>query len=221
MLRTAVERPAWKTGDLLVLGGAAAAVAACAETAGSLYERFAADLAGLSAIDRAALALWDFRPLGAGLFALAALALLAADRLEGALRPTLAVLAGAFAALGVLVLLAALWVGARGFVGEENGLAIRFTDGERVVTALTQVLGWAPLVAFFMLLALRHTQESHAEEEPAEESVVAEMDQLWWERLAFSPRRERGRELLERIRTLEAQGNLAEARELAEEMRRL
>jgi hypothetical protein len=220
MLRGAVERPVWKSGDLLVLGGAAAAVAACAETAGSLYERFAADLAGLSAVDRAALALWDFRPLGAGLFALAALALLAGDRPEAAPRAALAVLAAAFAALGVFVLLAAVWVGARGFVGEENGLAIRFTDGERVVTFLTQTLGWAPLVAFFVFLSLRLTEGSR-EEEPAGESVFAEMDELWRERLAFSPRRERGRELLARIRELEAQGNVTEARELAEEMRRL
>ena len=47
------------------------------------------------------------------------------------------------------------------------------------------------------------------------------MDELWRERLAFSPRRERGRELLARIRELEARGNVTEARELAEEMRRL
>jgi hypothetical protein len=130
------------------------------------------------------------------------------------------VLGAAFAALGVLVLLAASWVGARGFVGEEDGLAIRFTDGERVVTFLTQAVGWAPLVAFFVLLSLRLT-EGPREEEPAGESVVDEMDELWRERLAFSPRRERGRELLARIRELEAQGNVTEARELAEEMRRL
>jgi hypothetical protein len=216
-----MEKRVWKSGDLLVLGGAAAGVAACAETAGSLYERFAADLAGLSAVDRAALALWDFRPLGGGLFALAALAFLAGDRFEGVLRSALTVLVGAFAALGVFVVLAAVWVGARGFVGEEDGLAIRYTDGERVVTILTQTLGWAPLIAFLTFLALRLTAKSPAEERAPEDSVVAEMDELWRERLAFSPRRERGRELLARIRALEAQGNLTEARELAEEMRRL
>jgi hypothetical protein len=216
-----MEKRTWKSGDLLVLGGAAAGAAACAETAGSLYERFAADLGGLSTGDRAALALWDFRPLGAGLFALATLALLAGDRIEGALRTALTVLVGAFAALGVLVVLAAVWVGARGFVGEEDGLAIRYTDGERIATVVTQTLGWAPLVAFLVFLALRLTEKSPVHEETREDSVVAEMDELWRERLAFSPRRERGRELLARIRALEAQGNLAEARELAEEMRRL
>jgi hypothetical protein len=221
MLRAAVERPAWKSGDLLVLGGAAAGVAACAATAGLLYERFAADLGGLSAFDRAALALWDFRPVSAALFALAALAVFAGGRLEGRLRPTVAVLAGAFAGLGLIVVLASAWVGARGFVGEEDGLAIRFTGGERVMTVLTQALGWLPLAAFFALLALRLTEQRPVEEAPAEESLVAEMDELWRERLAYSPRRERGRELLGRIRALEAQGKLTEARELAEEMRRL
>jgi hypothetical protein len=222
MLRAALETPAWKRGDFLLVGGVAAGLAAAAETAASLYGRFAADLAGLSATDRAGIALWDFRPLGAGVLALAALAILAADPGEARmLRPALAVVASGFAALGVVVLVAALWIGARGYAGDADGLAIRFTDGERVTTIVTQILGWAPLVAFFGLLALWLTKPSLSIEEPEEQSVVAEMDELWRERLAYSPRRERGRELLARIRALEAEGNLTEARELAEEMRRL
>jgi hypothetical protein len=47
------------------------------------------------------------------------------------------------------------------------------------------------------------------------------MEALWAERLAFSPRRERARVLLERIRALEVSGDVEGARELAEEMRRL
>jgi len=137
------------------------------------------------------------------------------------LRSALAVAASGFAALGLAVLVAALWIGARGYAGDADGLAIRFTDGERVATIVTQVLGWAPLVAFFGLLALWLTRPSPSSDEPEAQSVVAEMDELWQERLAYSPRRERGRELLARIRTLEAEGKLAEARALAEEMRRL
>ena len=52
-------------------------------------------------------------------------------------------------------------------------------------------------------------------------SLAEEMESLWAERLAFSPRRERARMLLERIRALEQSGNVEGARELAEEMRRL
>jgi hypothetical protein len=221
MLRAALETPAWKRGDFLLAGGVAAGLAAVAETVASLYGRFAADLAGLSAADRAGLALWDFRPLGAGLFALAGIAILTAPGPARMVRPALAVVASGFAALGVLVLVAALWIGARGYAGDADGLAIRFTDRERVTTIVTQMLGWAPLVGFFALLALWLTKPSPSVEEPESQSVIAEMDELWRERLAYSPRRERGRELLARIRALEAEGNLTEARELAEEMRRL
>jgi hypothetical protein len=47
------------------------------------------------------------------------------------------------------------------------------------------------------------------------------MEALWAERLAFSPKRERARTLLERIRALEVAGDVEAARELAEEMRKL
>lgn len=215
----------WTPGELTVAGGAAACVAACAETAGSVYTRFAADLAGLAAIDRASVALWDLRPLGAAVFALGALAVVfgLTDATPGAgvLRPALAVAAGGFAALGVVVLALTLWIGSRGLAGEANGLAVYFTGGERVATVVTQLAGWLPLIAFFVVLALRLTR-TEQEALPAEiAGLVAEMDELWRQRLAFSPRRERGRALLERIRTLEAEGRPAEAEELAEEMREL
>jgi hypothetical protein len=190
MLRAALETLAWKRGDLLLAGGVAAGLAAVAETVASLYGRFAADLAGLSAADRAGVALWDFRPLGAGVFALAALATLASDPGPArTLRPALAVVASGFAALGIVVLGAALWTGARGYAGDADGLAIRYTDGERVTTIATQVLGWAPLVVFFGLLALWLTKPAPSPGEPETDSVVAEMDELWRERLAYSPRR--------------------------------
>ena len=52
-------------------------------------------------------------------------------------------------------------------------------------------------------------------------SLVEEMEALWAERLAFSPRRERARALLERLRALERSGDVEGAQELADELRRL
>jgi hypothetical protein len=221
-----VTAPGWKRGELLVAGGVVVSLAACAETAGSVYARFSADFAGLSALDRAGVALWDLRPLGAAVFALGALVLLRgledAPRHSDLLRPALAVASAAFAALGAAVVALAGWIGGTGVAGDPDGLALRFTAGERVATIATQVAGWLPLVVFFVVLALRLTKPAEPEPVPTETaSVLAEMDALWRERLAFSPRRERGRALLARIRALEAEGRLTEARELADEMRRL
>jgi hypothetical protein len=221
-----VKAPGWKRGEFAVAGGAVVSLAACAETAGSIYARFSADFAGLSPLDRAGVALWDLRPLGAAVFALGALLVLRG--LEEApghgdvLRPALAVASAAFAALGVAVVALAGWIGGNGMAGDPDGLALRFTSGERIATIATQVAGWLPLLVFLVFLALRLTKPPKPEAVPAETtSVLAEMDALWRERLAFSPRRERGRALLARIRALEAEGRLTEARELADEMRRL
>jgi hypothetical protein len=224
-----VRAPAWTRGDLLVTGGALVGLAAIADTVRSLYERFAVDLAGLTALDRAAVALWDFRPLGAAVFATGAVAVLAGlERPAGpttlgrAVQPPLTVLLAAYATLGLVVLAFAVWIAASGSVGESDGLGFRFGEGERAVTLATQALGWLSLVVLFVVLALRSASE--AEPEPSfsdPESVFDEMDALWRERLAFSPRREQGRTLLARIRTLEQEGDLAGARELADEMRRL
>lgn len=206
--------------DLLRVGGATVVVSASADTAASLYKRFAVDLSGLSALERAGVALWDFGPLSAGVFALGALALWAGD-LQGRARRTLAVLLSGYAGLGVAVLTFAVWIGAQGSVGGADDLGFRFTAGERAVTLMTQVPAWGALVALFSLLALRATADE-PEPAPAEQPTLAEeMDALWRERLAFGPRRERARNLLGRIRELEAAGDQESARALADEMRRL
>ncbi|MGH3060305.1 MAG: hypothetical protein ACRDNA_02715, partial [Gaiellaceae bacterium] len=69
-------RRTWTRGDAILAGGAVVALAASAETAWSLRARFALDLDGLSALERAAVALWDFRPLPTAVFAGAAVAVL-------------------------------------------------------------------------------------------------------------------------------------------------
>jgi hypothetical protein len=216
-----MKAPDWTRADLLRAGGATVAVAASADTAASLYERFAVDLAGLSAVERAGVALWDFEPLPAGLFALGALALFAGD-LRNSARGLLAVLLSGYAALGLAILGLAVWISARGSVGGADELGFRFTAGERTVTLVTQVSAWGALVSFFTLLAVRAARTEEPKPEPVRQpSLAAEMDALWRERLAFGPRRERARNLLGRIRELEAAGDEESARALADEMRRL
>ena len=68
-------RAGWTRADLLA-GGERRSPSPQAPTAWWLRARFALDLEGLSAFDRAAAALWDFRPLGTAVFALAAIAAL-------------------------------------------------------------------------------------------------------------------------------------------------
>jgi hypothetical protein len=220
-----VRPAAWTRSDLLVAGGAAVGVAATAETVRAVHARFTADLGGLSLLERAAVALWDFGPLSAAVFAAGALAVLAGlaagppPRLAALLEPALVLLLSAYATLGLVVVALAGWVGAAGRIGEADGLAIRYDDGERAVTVTTQVLGWGSLVALFGFLVLRTPPEPAAP--PPSASLFDEMDALWRERIAFTPNRERGRTLLHRIRYLEEQGDLDGARELADELRRL
>jgi hypothetical protein len=209
------------------------ALAASAETAWSLRARFALDLEGLSALDRAGVALWDFRPLGTAVFALAAIAVLlgAAEpplRLEGLAGPAragLAVLAGAHAALAFVVVGLAVWIAAAGEVGRRDELGFVYSSADRTVTLATQLLAWVPLGALLALVALAAAGER--EPEPGEDdsapdaTVSEEMEELWRERLAHGPSRERARTLLGRIQSLEAAGDADGARELAEQMRRL
>lgn len=209
--------------DLVVAGGVVLGLAATADTVRSVYDRFAVDLAGLSAFERAGVALWDFRPLGAAVFAGAALALAAGlPRLEP-VRPLLVVTLSGYAALGTAVLALAVWISVRGSVGSQDELGFRFTDGERAVTLATQAVGWGPLVALFAALAFRIAARPEPDRLPVAEhpSISDEMDLLWREELAFGPKRERARGLLGRIRELEAAGDDEAARALAEEMRRL
>lgn len=230
MLPPPVRTSAWTRAELLVVGGAIIALAATAETVRVVYERFAADLAELSVAERAAVALWDLGPLEPAVFAAGVLALLSGlaqrpGRLAGLRRPlqsAVAVLLAAFATLGLVVVALAAWIAADGSLGEADGLGFRFGAHERAVTLATQVLGWGALVVLFVLLALRVTERPESEPMPNEQtSLFEEMDALWRERLAFSPKRERGRTLLARVRALEEAGDLHGAREAADEMRRL
>jgi hypothetical protein len=229
MLPSAVTRH-WTHGGAILAGGAVVALAASAETAWSLRARFALDLEGLSALERAGVALWDFRPLATAVFAGAALAVLLAPAGAGA-RGGIAVLAAAHAALAAVVVVFAVWIAAAGEVGGPDALGFAYPPGERAVTLVTQLAAWLPLAVLLAWIAVVATRPSNslllgsrAAEAPASGTATRlseEMEALWAERLAFSPKRERARTLLERIRALEASGDVDGARELAEEMRRL
>jgi hypothetical protein len=223
MLPPAVRRH-WTHGGAILAGGAVVALAASAETAWSLRARFALDLEGLSALERAGVALWDFRPLPTAVFAGGAIAVLLAPAGAGA-RAGLAVLAAAHAALAVVVLAFAVWIAAAGEVGGPDALGFAYPPGERAVTLVTQLAAWLPLALLLTWIAVVAARAPSntvllGSGTPAT-SVSEEMEALWTERLAFSPKRERARTLLERIRALEVSGDVEGARELAEEMRRL
>lgn len=223
-----------RRGELLLLGGAAVALAAGAETAWSLHARFALDLEGLSELERAGAALWDFRPLAAAVFALGAVAALlgAAEpqpRLEPLVAPVrvgVAVLAAAQVALACIVVVSALWIAAAGEVGRPDELGFAYSAQDRALTLVTQLVAWVPLGALLALLAVRATtaapDEVVAEEEAEPDAPVSEeMEDLWREHLAHGPNRERARTLLRRIHALEEAGDHDGARELADQMRRL
>lgn len=207
------------------------ALAASAETAWSLRARFAVDLDGLTALERVGAALWDFRPLGTAVFALAAIAALLAaaepparfEPFAAPVRAGVAVLAGAHAALAAVVTCLAVWIAAAGEVGRRDELGFVYSSGDRAFTLVTQLLAWVPLGALCVLLALQALPRAPAESEEREPGtpVSEEMDELWRERLAHGPDRERARVLLRRIHSLEEAGDDEGARELAEQMRRL
>ena len=217
-------------------------LAAAAEAAWSLRARFALDLAGLSAWERAGVALWDFRPVPLALCAGGAvLADLGLREPSGRLaslhhpaRPVLAVVAAAGAALALVVLLFAVWIAEEGSVGSPAGLGFTYPGSERLVTLLTQLAACLPLGLVLAVMAGRLARiepELERDEgegtgeaappQPGSASVGDEMDELWREQLAHGPRRERARALLTRIHALEEAGDEESARELAEEMRKL
>jgi len=224
-------RAGWTREDLLLAGGAVVALAASAETAWWLQARFALDLGGLSALERAGAALWDFRPLGTAVFALAAIAVILGaaeppsrfEALAGPVRAGVAVLASAHAALAVVVAALAVWIAAAGEVGRRDELGFVYSPGDRAVTLVTQLLACVPLGALLVVLALLVAPKAPAgdKEMGVETPVSEEMDDLWRERLAHGPNRERARTLLRRIHSLEEAGDDEGARELAEQMRRL
>jgi hypothetical protein len=227
-------RAGWTRADLLLAGGATVALAASADTAWWLRARFALDLEGLSAFDRAAAALWDFRPLGTAVFALAAIAALIGafegpthlERMSETVRAGIAILAGAHAALAVVVAGLAVWVAAAGEIGRRDELGFVYSTADRTLTLVTQLLAWLPLAALLVVLAVLAVPRAHrpdADDVPSGTvaSVSEEMEALWTEQLAHGPSRERARMLLRRIHTLEENGDMAGAEELAEQMRRL
>ncbi len=177
------------------------------------------------------MALWDFRPLGTAVFALAAIALLLGaaepparlERLAGPARAGVAVLAGAHAALAFVVVGLAVWIAAAGEVGRRDELGFVYSAGDRLFTLVTQLLAWLPLGALLVVVAVAALpEEQHVEEDVAPATPVSEeMEELWRERLAHGPSRERARTLLRRIHSLEAAGDADAAQELAEQMRRL
>jgi hypothetical protein len=222
-----------RRGELLLLGGAAVALAAGAETAWWLHARFALDLEGLSVLERAGAALWDFRPLSTAVFALGAVAVILGTaepqaRLEPLVAPVqigVAVLAAAHAALACIVVGLAVWIAAAGEIGRPDELGFAYSTEDRAFTLVTQLVAWVPLGGLLTLLALRATaapDEGVAEEEARPEAPVSEeMEELWRDHLAHGPNRERARTLLRRIHALEEAGDVDGARELAEQMRRL
>jgi hypothetical protein len=224
---------AWTRGDVLVAGGAAVILAASADVAQTVQDRFAVDLAGLSALERAGATLWDLRPLATAVFAVGTLGVLAGlgeppgrlERLHAPVRNGVAILAAAHAALGLVVVGLAVWVAAVGEVGDSEELGFVYSRSDRAVTLVTQLVGWIPLAALLVLVAFVATRSEQVEEEPEPERSDAplsqELEALWRERLAHGPRRERARNLLSRIRALERTGDHEKARELADELRNL
>jgi uncharacterized membrane protein len=224
---------AWTRGDLLVAGGAAVILAASADVAQTVQDRFAVDLAGLGSLERAGATLWDLRPLGTAVFAVGALGAVAGlgepagrlERLHPLMRNGVAILAAAQAALALVVLALAVWVAAVGQVGHRGELGFVYSGSDRAVTLVTQLVGWIPLTALLVLVVAVATRSEQADEESEPErsdaSLSEEMEALWRERLAHGPRRERARNLLSRIRALESAGDHEQARELADELRNL
>jgi hypothetical protein len=230
---TRMRRSAWTRGDLLVAGGAAVILAASADVAQTVQDRFAVDLAGLGALERAGATLWDLRPLATAVFAVGALGVLAGiaepaarlERLHAPVRNGVAILAAAHAALGLVVLGLALWIAAAGKVGDRDDLGFVYSGSDRAVTLITQLVGWIPVAALLVLVAFIATRTEQADEEPEPERIDAplsvELEVLWRERLAHGPKRERARNLLSRIKVLERAGDHDQARELADELRNL
>jgi hypothetical protein len=230
---TPMRGTAWTRGDVLVAGGAAVILAASADVAQTVQDRFAVDLAGLSALERAGATLWDLRPLATAVFAVGTLGVLAGlgeppgrlERLHAPVRNGVAILAAAHAALGLVVVGLAVWVAAVGEVGDSEELGFVYSRSDRAVTLVTQLVGWIPLAALLVLVAFVATRSEQVEEEPEPERSDAplsqELEALWRERLAHGPRRERARNLLSRIRALERAGDHEKARELADELRNL
>src|SRR5262245_47289258 len=162
-------RAGWTRADLLLAGGATVGLAASAETAWWLRARFAIDLEGLSAFDRAAAALWDFRPLATAVFALAAIAALIGalegparlERLTDPVRAGIGVLAGAHAALAVIVAGLAVWVAAAGEIGRRDELGFAYSTADRTLTLVTQLLAWLPLAVLLVVLAVLALPRAH------------------------------------------------------------
>jgi hypothetical protein len=223
----------WRQGDALVGVGATIALAAAADVAWTISDRFSPELNELSTLERAAVALWDLRPLSVAVFAVGALLALRGlaappGRLAGArevVAASVAALAAALTALALVVVALAAWVAVAGEIGGRDELGFVYTGRARAVTLATQAIAWIPLAILLGLLA-RDAPRTAPGSAPLpaaapQLAVSAEMEELWRERLAYSPNREQARMLLGRIQALENAGREPEARRLADEMRRL
>jgi hypothetical protein len=141
-------------------------VLALAGTASVVVEARAAfdrDLTGLSAFERAAVALWDLSPLplavAAGGALLVVIALVSDDSQLSGPRPAaarvLVLLASAGAAFGAIVLVRALWLAVVGSVETDTGVLFGFSAGDRAAMLVLQAVAYVPLCAFLLVVAVR------------------------------------------------------------------
>jgi hypothetical protein len=209
------------------------ALTAAADVVWTISDRFSPELDELSALERSAVALWDLRPLAVAIFAVGALLVLRGaaappgrlGRFREAVATVVAALAAALTALALVVVALAAWVAVAGEIGGRDELGFVYTGRARAVTLATQAIAWIPLAILLGLLA-RDAPRTAPGSAPLpaaapQLAVSAEMEELWRERLAYSPNREQARMLLGRIQALENAGREPEARRLADEMRRL
>ncbi|MEO8290090.1 MAG: hypothetical protein ABI649_03740 [Gaiellaceae bacterium] len=224
---------AWTGGDWLLAGGIVLALLGLGEEAWTIKGRFDPAVLGLGAPERAAVALWELRPLVFVPFVLGALLVLAAlleppGRLGEArerARPVLTVLAAAHAVFALVVVGLAGWVAAAGSIAGRDEITFFYSGSHRALTLATQALAYVPLAALLAAVAMRASFEpvpvEKAEPPARSPGLLAEMEELWSERLAFGPRREQARRLLERLRALEGSGDVEGAQQVADQLRRL
>jgi hypothetical protein len=152
---------------VLVAGGATVSLAATGDVALRVRDRFALDLSGLGALERAGAALWDLSPLGTAVLTVGALGVLAGlgepsgrlERLHALVRNGVAILAAGHAALALVVLGLAVWVAGVGKIGNSGELGFVYSGSDRAVTLMTQLVAWLPLTVLLALVALVLTRQ--------------------------------------------------------------
>jgi hypothetical protein len=153
-----IRTPSLAPAERLVGGGLAVTLAGAAAVAGDARQALERDLAGLSWLERAAVALWDLPPTGMALaaagIAIAAVALARhpapwSPRVEAWAHGT-AGLAAAGAGFCAVVLGLCAWVVSTGAVESGDGIRFEFTTGDRVATLVIQVVGYVPAAVVFV-----------------------------------------------------------------------